>query len=81
MSPVRSKLRLPALFALLGGCASASAPPATAPVRPAVAPVLPATTGPVLSTTWVADNSNGTYSNPLFFEEFSDPDVIRVGQD
>lgn len=29
-------------------------------------------------TTWVADNGNGTYSNPLFFEEFSDPDVIRV---
>ncbi|MDX1674166.1 MAG: glycoside hydrolase 43 family protein, partial [Longimicrobiales bacterium] len=32
-------------------------------------------------TTWVADNGNGTYSNPLFFEEFSDPDVIRVGDE
>jgi xylan 1,4-beta-xylosidase len=29
--------------------------------------------------TWTADNGNGTYSNPLFYEEFSDPDVIRVG--
>ncbi len=31
--------------------------------------------------TWMADNGNGTYSNPLLFEEFSDPDVIRVGDD
>src|SRR5690242_12361975 len=30
---------------------------------------------------WTADNGNGTYSNPLFYEEFEDPDVIRVGQD
>src|SRR6188472_3537761 len=32
-------------------------------------------------TTWVADNGNGTYSNPLFYGEFEDPDVIRVGED
>lgn len=30
---------------------------------------------------WTADNGNGTYSNPLFFDEFSDPDMIRVGND
>jgi len=30
---------------------------------------------------WTADNGNGTYSNPLFYEEFEDPDVIRVGHD
>ena len=30
---------------------------------------------------WTADNCNGTYSNPLFYEEFEDPDVIRVGED
>lgn len=30
---------------------------------------------------WTADNGNGTYSNPLFFDEFSDPDIIRVGED
>src|SRR5579862_3348819 len=28
---------------------------------------------------WTADNGNGTYSNPLFYEEFEDPDVTRVG--
>lgn len=33
------------------------------------------------SKTWTADNGNGTFSNPLFYEEFSDPDVIRVGTD
>jgi xylan 1,4-beta-xylosidase len=30
---------------------------------------------------WAADNGNGTYSNPLFYEEFEDPDPIRVGED
>jgi xylan 1,4-beta-xylosidase len=30
---------------------------------------------------WTADNGNGTYSNPLFNEEFEDPDIIRVGGD
>lgn len=30
---------------------------------------------------WTADNGNGTYSNPLFYGEFEDPDPIRVGND
>src|ERR1700687_3446473 len=30
---------------------------------------------------WAADNGNGTYSNPLFYDEFSDPDMIRVDDD
>ncbi|WP_024869733.1 glycoside hydrolase family 43 protein [Pseudoxanthomonas suwonensis] len=29
--------------------------------------------------TWTADNGNGTYTNPVFYDEFSDPDLIRVG--
>jgi len=29
----------------------------------------------------VADNGNETFTNPLFYEEFSDPDMIRVGDD
>jgi xylan 1,4-beta-xylosidase len=32
-------------------------------------------------TTWMPDNGNGTYTNPLFYDEFSDPDLIRVGED
>ena len=35
----------------------------------------------VHSGTWMADNGNGTYTNPLFYDEFSDPDLIRVGAD
>lgn len=31
--------------------------------------------------TWKADNGNGTFTNPLFYDEFSDPDIIRVGSD
>ena len=30
--------------------------------------------------TWTADNGNGTFSNPLFYDEFSDSDLIRVGE-
>ena len=33
------------------------------------------------SRPWASDNGNGTYSNPLFYDEFSDPDMIRVGSD
>ena len=36
---------------------------------------------PAATKHWTADNGNGTYSNPLFYEEFEDPDVIRVGED
>jgi xylan 1,4-beta-xylosidase len=31
--------------------------------------------------TWTPDNGDGTFTNPLFYEEFSDPDMIRVGED
>lgn len=34
-----------------------------------------------MAQSWTADNGNGTYTNPLFYDEFSDPDVIRVGDD
>jgi xylan 1,4-beta-xylosidase len=36
---------------------------------------------PCGAATWTADNGNGTFTNPLFYEEFSDPDLIRVGDD
>ena len=37
--------------------------------------------GAAFSQTWTADNGNGTYTNPIFYDEFSDPDLIRVGAD
>ncbi len=30
---------------------------------------------------WVADQGDGTYRNPILFADYSDPDVIRVGDD
>ncbi len=29
---------------------------------------------------WVPDNGDGTYNNPVLFADYSDPDVIRVGE-
>lgn len=37
--------------------------------------------GPFVSQVWVADNGDGTYKNPIIFADYSDPDVIRVGDD
>jgi len=33
------------------------------------------------SLVWVADNGDGTYSNPVLYADYSDPDAIRVGDD
>lgn len=30
---------------------------------------------------WNADNGDGTYSNPVLYADYSDPDAIRVGED
>ena len=30
---------------------------------------------------WVADMQNGNYQNPILHADYSDPDVVRVGQD
>jgi beta-xylosidase len=34
-----------------------------------------------VSNVWVADNGNGTYRNPVLHADYSDPDVVRVGED
>src|SRR4026207_847466 len=33
------------------------------------------------SKVWVADNGDGTYRNPIIHADYSDPDVVRVGED
>ena len=33
------------------------------------------------SEVWVADQGDGTYKNPILYADYSDPDVIRVGDD
>jgi len=34
-----------------------------------------------ISKVWQADNGDGTYTNPILHSDFSDPDVVRVGED
>jgi beta-xylosidase len=34
-----------------------------------------------VSKVWVADRGDGTYRNPIIHADYSDPDVIRVGED
>ena len=34
-----------------------------------------------ISKTWIADNGDGTYKNPVIHADYSDPDAIRVGND
>tara|TARA_R110002051_G_scaffold229291_1_gene291289 strand:- start:15054 stop:16688 length:1635 start_codon:yes stop_codon:yes gene_type:complete len=36
---------------------------------------------PYVSDVWVADNGDGTYNNPIIYADYSDPDVVRVGDD
>ncbi|GAA0549844.1 glycoside hydrolase family 43 protein [Chitinophaga japonensis] len=36
---------------------------------------------PYVSKVWVADQGDGTYKNPILFADYSDPDVVRVGDD
>lgn len=34
-----------------------------------------------ISEVWVADNGDGTYTNPIIHADYSDPDVVKVGND
>ncbi len=34
-----------------------------------------------LYKSWVSDNGDGTYTNPVLYADYSDPDVIRVGDE
>ncbi|TCO07715.1 glycoside hydrolase family 43 protein [Natronoflexus pectinivorans] len=36
---------------------------------------------PFVSDVWVADQGDGTFKNPILYADYSDPDVIRVGDD
>ena len=49
----------------------------------AAAPALPPQTPAPrrASPAWRPDNGDGTYRNPVLFADYSDPDVVRVGDD
>jgi xylan 1,4-beta-xylosidase len=68
MQRYRFLLGLVSLVSLTGCITTAATPPS-------------AGTSTDVAQHWTADNGNGTYSNPLFYEEFEDPDPIRVGDD
>jgi len=34
-----------------------------------------------VSKVWVSDQGDGTYKNPILYADYSDPDVVRVGDD
>jgi beta-xylosidase len=36
---------------------------------------------PKFTWPWTPDNGDGSYTNPVLFADYSDPDVIRVGED
>ena len=55
--------------------------PLSARAQPRAEPRARARAEPAAPATWTADNGNGTFSNPLFYDEFSDCDLIRVGKD
>jgi beta-xylosidase len=45
-------------------------------------PALSAQPSPATSQPgWVPDKGDGTYKNPIIFADYSDPDVVRVGDD
>ena len=59
-----------ALVQAVAGCTNLPAPePGATTAEPA--PDVP----------WIADNGDGTYTNPVLFADYSDPDVVRVGGD
>jgi xylan 1,4-beta-xylosidase len=62
-------LACPAAWALAGGGQDDGARARQAAANPAG----------LSSATWTADNGDGTFTNPIFYDEFSDPDMIRVG--
>lgn len=69
----RKRFLLAAIGALAGVSALATAQTKSAGKRqPSAAPV---------SSVWVADNGDGTYKNPVLHADYSDPDVVRDGND
>lgn len=54
----------------------------TAPLRRAVTLAMLGLVGALYTTSvhaWQADNGDGTYSNPVLYADYPDPDIIRVG--
>jgi hypothetical protein len=35
----------------------------------------------LMDAVWIPDNGDGTYTNPVIYADYSDPDMVRVGDD
>lgn len=60
---------------LVGACHATTRPVASKPEPPPPAPQ------PSAFRPWVSDQGDGTYRNPVLYADYSDPDVIRVGEE
>ncbi|MBV9849808.1 MAG: glycoside hydrolase 43 family protein [Armatimonadetes bacterium] len=60
-----------AAFSMVAMLATSPAAPTQAALRAQPVPVL----------TWTGDNRNGTFTNPVLYGDYPDPDIIRVGKD
>jgi len=67
-----TSLIAPGSILLLTFLSSQTQAQTSAPVAAAENPV---------SKVWLADNGDGTYKNPVIHADYSDPDLIRVGDD
>lgn len=68
--PVRTRLRGPRARAAEAACVGA-----------VLALALAAAPGAAAAQAWSPDAGPGRYRNPIIFADYSDPDVIRVGDD
>jgi beta-xylosidase len=50
-------------------------------MNPAILQAQESSTDRYVSDVWVADNGDGTYTNPILHADYSDPDVVRKGDD
>jgi pectate lyase len=48
---------------------------------PSAAPQVPPPAPPSLRAPWVPDRGDGSYANPVIYADYSDPDVVRVGDE
>ena len=35
----------------------------------------------LMDAVWIPDNGDGTYTNPILYADYSDPDIVKVGSD
>jgi beta-xylosidase len=73
-----------ALCAVPGAALLGAVPPMTPSARPPLSSAPAQVRPPAPSSPrapWVPDRGDGSYTNPVLYADYSDPDVVRVGDD